>query len=46
MSPLARRYRDVLGRVNAAWAAAADQTAFVVAGKVLPLLSAESLLRD
>jgi adenosylcobinamide kinase / adenosylcobinamide-phosphate guanylyltransferase len=46
ISPLARRYRDVLGRVNAAWAAAADQTAFVVAGKVLPLVSAESLLRD
>ena len=46
MSPLARRYRDVLGRVNSAWAEAANEAAFVVAGKVLPLVSAESLLRD
>ena len=46
MSPLARRYRDVLGRVNSVWAAAADETAFVVAGKVLPLVAAETLLRD
>jgi adenosylcobinamide kinase / adenosylcobinamide-phosphate guanylyltransferase len=45
MSALARRYRDVLGRVNAGWAAAADEAAFVVAGKVLPLVSAESLVR-
>jgi len=45
LSPLARRYRDVLGRVNAAWAAAADETAFVVAGRVLPLKPAELLLR-
>jgi adenosyl cobinamide kinase/adenosyl cobinamide phosphate guanylyltransferase len=43
---LARRYRDVLGRVNAAWAAAADETALVVAGKVLPLMPAESLLHE
>jgi adenosylcobinamide kinase / adenosylcobinamide-phosphate guanylyltransferase len=34
---LGRRYRDVLGRVNAAWAAAADQAALVVAGRTLPL---------
>jgi adenosylcobinamide kinase / adenosylcobinamide-phosphate guanylyltransferase len=45
VSPLARRYRDVLGRVNAAWAAAADESALVVAGRVLPLMSADSLLR-
>jgi adenosyl cobinamide kinase/adenosyl cobinamide phosphate guanylyltransferase len=34
---LGRRYRDVLGRVNAAWAAAANQAALVVAGRTLPL---------
>ena len=34
---LARRFRDVLGRVNAAWAAAADDAALVVAGRILPL---------
>lgn len=34
---LGRRYRDVLGRINAAWAAAADQAALVVAGRTLPL---------
>ena len=36
-SPLGRRYRDLLGRVNAQWAAAADEAAFVVAGRQLPL---------
>jgi adenosylcobinamide kinase / adenosylcobinamide-phosphate guanylyltransferase len=36
-SPLGRRYRDLLGRVNAQWAAAADEAAFVVAGRRLPL---------
>jgi adenosyl cobinamide kinase/adenosyl cobinamide phosphate guanylyltransferase len=34
---LARRYRDVLGRVNATWAAAADESYFVVAGRALRL---------
>ncbi len=34
---VARRYRDVLGRVNAAWAAAADEAYFVVAGRALRL---------
>ena len=34
---LARRYRDVLGRVNATWAAAADEAYFVVAGRALRL---------
>jgi adenosyl cobinamide kinase/adenosyl cobinamide phosphate guanylyltransferase len=37
VSELGRRYRDVLGRVNAQWAAAADEAAFVVAGKMLRL---------
>jgi adenosylcobinamide kinase / adenosylcobinamide-phosphate guanylyltransferase len=34
---LARRYRDVLGRVNATWTAASDQALLVVAGMGLPL---------
>jgi adenosyl cobinamide kinase/adenosyl cobinamide phosphate guanylyltransferase len=34
---LARRYRDVLGRVNAIWAAAAGEAYFVVAGRALRL---------
>jgi adenosyl cobinamide kinase/adenosyl cobinamide phosphate guanylyltransferase len=32
-----RRYRDVLGRVNAEWAALAEDAALVVAGRLLPL---------
>jgi adenosyl cobinamide kinase/adenosyl cobinamide phosphate guanylyltransferase len=34
---LGRLYRDVLGRVNGHWAAAADDAAFVVAGRMLRL---------
>jgi adenosyl cobinamide kinase/adenosyl cobinamide phosphate guanylyltransferase len=34
---LARRYRDVLGRVNVVFADAADRAYLVVAGKALPL---------
>jgi adenosylcobinamide kinase / adenosylcobinamide-phosphate guanylyltransferase len=34
---LGRRYRDLLGRVNAQWAAAADDAALVVAGRLLRL---------
>jgi adenosylcobinamide kinase/adenosylcobinamide-phosphate guanylyltransferase len=34
---LARRYRDLLGQVNAAWAAAATRTLLLVAGRALPL---------
>jgi adenosyl cobinamide kinase/adenosyl cobinamide phosphate guanylyltransferase len=34
---LGRRYRDVLGRINSDWAAAADTAAFVIAGRMLPL---------
>jgi len=34
---LGRRYRDVLGRVNAGWAAAADEAFFVLAGRRLEL---------
>jgi adenosylcobinamide kinase / adenosylcobinamide-phosphate guanylyltransferase len=34
---LARRYRDLLGRVNATWARAADEPGLVVAGRLLRL---------
>ena len=37
VNAVAREYRDTLGRVNAAWAAAADEAWFVVAGKTLRL---------
>jgi adenosyl cobinamide kinase/adenosyl cobinamide phosphate guanylyltransferase len=36
-SELGRRYRDLLGRVNRQWAAAADEAVFVVAGRMLRL---------
>jgi adenosyl cobinamide kinase/adenosyl cobinamide phosphate guanylyltransferase len=36
-SDLGRRYRDVLGRVNAVWAELASQAALVVAGRALLL---------
>jgi adenosyl cobinamide kinase/adenosyl cobinamide phosphate guanylyltransferase len=36
-TPLGRRYRDVLGRVNASWADAADRAVLVVGGRVLEL---------
>jgi adenosylcobinamide kinase / adenosylcobinamide-phosphate guanylyltransferase len=36
-SELGRLYRDVLGRVNACWAADAERAALVVAGRSLPL---------
>jgi adenosyl cobinamide kinase/adenosyl cobinamide phosphate guanylyltransferase len=36
-TPLGRSYRDILGRVNASWADAADEALFVVAGKALRL---------
>jgi adenosylcobinamide kinase / adenosylcobinamide-phosphate guanylyltransferase len=34
---LARSYRDVLGRVNALWAEAADEALFAVSGRVMRL---------
>jgi adenosyl cobinamide kinase/adenosyl cobinamide phosphate guanylyltransferase len=37
MHPLGRRYRDLLGRVNAVWADAADEAVLVVAGRQLGL---------
>lgn len=35
--PASRRYRDLLGRINAAWSRAADRAFLVVAGRVLAL---------
>ena len=37
VNALARAYRDVLGRVNAIWADAADDALFAVSGRVLRL---------
>ena len=36
-TPLGRRYRDLLGRVNAIFAAAAERACLVVAGRILEL---------
>ncbi len=38
--PFSRRYRDLLGRVNAVFAEQAADAFLVVAGRVLPLLPA------
>jgi adenosyl cobinamide kinase/adenosyl cobinamide phosphate guanylyltransferase len=38
-TPLGRRYRDVLGRVNALFVSAADEAVLVVAGRAIPLQS-------
>jgi adenosylcobinamide kinase/adenosylcobinamide-phosphate guanylyltransferase len=41
---LSRRYRDLLGQVNAIWAAAADQALLLVAGRAVPLADPLDLL--
>jgi adenosyl cobinamide kinase/adenosyl cobinamide phosphate guanylyltransferase len=41
---LGLRYRDLLGRVNRIWAAAADRTLFLVAGRALALTDPWDLL--
>ena len=41
--PLARTYRDILGRVNATLGAAADTAYLAVAGRLLPLSSAAEI---
>jgi adenosylcobinamide kinase/adenosylcobinamide-phosphate guanylyltransferase len=41
---VSRRYRDLLGQVNAAWAAAADHALLVVAGRAVPLLDPLAVL--
>jgi adenosyl cobinamide kinase/adenosyl cobinamide phosphate guanylyltransferase len=43
-SPLGRTYRDALGVVNRVWVDASERTAFVVAGRILPLESADGLI--
>jgi adenosyl cobinamide kinase/adenosyl cobinamide phosphate guanylyltransferase len=43
---LGRRYRDLLGEVNGAWAGLADRAWFLVAGKALPLAGAMEIARD
>jgi adenosyl cobinamide kinase/adenosyl cobinamide phosphate guanylyltransferase len=40
---LARRYRDLLGRVNAIWADGSDQVLLSVAGGVVPVRPVDSL---
>jgi adenosylcobyric acid synthase len=42
---LSRRYRDLLGQVNAVWAAAADQALLLVAGRAVPLRDPLDVLR-
>ncbi len=41
---LSRTYRDVLGRINQTWLAAADRALLLVAGKALPLQDPEDVL--
>jgi adenosylcobinamide kinase/adenosylcobinamide-phosphate guanylyltransferase len=41
---LSRRYRDLLGQVNAIWAAAADQALLLVAGRAVALADPLDLL--
>jgi adenosylcobinamide kinase/adenosylcobinamide-phosphate guanylyltransferase len=43
VNELARRYRDLLGAVNATFASAAERSVLVVAGKVLELADAPDL---
>lgn len=44
VDPGVRRYRDVLGRVNAVVAEAADRAYLTVAGRVLPLLGPDDVV--
>ena len=39
----ARRFRDLLGEINRTWANAAERSALVVAGRILPLQAAASV---
>lgn len=43
---LARRFADVLGRVNSIWAEAADRVLLVVAGRVVSLSDPADLLKE
>jgi adenosylcobinamide kinase / adenosylcobinamide-phosphate guanylyltransferase len=46
VSDLGRRYRDLLGRVNAVWAEAASEAALVAAGRLLPLARPASVFGE
>ena len=46
INELARRYGDLLGRVNAIWVEASDRAALVVAGRALPLVPFELPVGD
>ncbi len=46
VNQLARRYRDVLGRVNSIWAEVADHVYLTVAGGVIPVRPADSVWGD
>ena len=43
---LARRYRDVLGRVNGAWSAAATWTVLAAAGRLIELHDPDDVMPD
>lgn len=42
---LGRRYRDLLGAVNAIWSEAASEAVFVAAGRLLPLLPPQAVFQ-
>lgn len=46
VNELARRYRDLLGRVNTIWADAADQVYLAVGGGVVPVQPARSVWEE
>jgi adenosylcobyric acid synthase len=43
VNDLARRYRDLLGRVNAIWADASDAVFLTVAGGIIPVQRTDSV---
>ena len=43
-TPLGREYRDLLGTVNRIWVEASERAAFVVAGRLLPLVAGRDVL--
>ena len=44
-NPLARQYRDILGKTNQQWARASATSLFLVAGKAIQLLNPKELLQ-